>query len=58
MNSLSSIHDSYKDAIVKTVHQSDIEQSLERNPLDPFNAIDGEDVLVSDRPEIQELNER
>ena len=54
---LSSIHDSYKDASVKTLQQSDVERSLERNPLDPFNAIDRDDVLVSDRPEIQELNE-
>ena len=57
MNLISSIHDPYKDAIVKTLQQSDIERSLDRNPLDPFNVIDGEDVLVSDRPEIQELNE-
>ena len=57
MNLLSSIHDPYKDASVRTLHQSDIERSPERNPLDPFNVIDSDDVLVSDRPEIQELNE-
>ena len=49
MNPINSIHD----AKVNTV----VEISTARSPLDPFGAIDRDDVLVSNRPEIEKLDE-
>lgn len=56
MNLIPSIHDTKVDMVVKTI-EFEAESLTARNPLDPFNVIDRDDVLISDRPEIQKLNE-